>query len=366
MTGSPSGEFLHENTSCELMITTNCNMKCSYCIASDLPKLDMTNEIGSAAIDYFIHLSEGAKIIDYSFTGGEPLFNIKSLKYLVKYAVEKSNENGMGAKISIKTNGTLVDKKDFDFFKKYKCVLFVSIDGVASDHNLYRGLDGINSHNQTLETIKLLIESGINCIASMTVHPNSASHVCQGVHELVSNGIYKINVAPAYGTVDWKSSDTKKFTQSLIEVAKYTKTNISKFPEIEIGPVYKNTDHTNNYLMHCWGCNAGSSNLAFLPNGDISGCSSLAMLSAEHPNLIVGNIFTGIEQKKIINLVGNATANGSKRRKCANCYIKKNCSGGCLAINYSTNRTFFDPPMIYCESIGSIPEAWELAWCTDV
>jgi radical SAM protein with 4Fe4S-binding SPASM domain len=115
-------------------------------------------------------------------------------------------------------------------------------------------------------------------------------------------------------------------------------------------------------LSKSWGCNAGTSNIAFLPNGDIAGCSSLAMISKTIPDLVFGNINDGIVQNKIDSFIQKARADLSVREKCRTCAVVDNCTGGCLAINYSTNQNAFDPPSIYCESIRTIEEAWEIAW----
>jgi uncharacterized protein len=359
---APSGVVLYENPSCELMVTTKCNMQCSYCIARNLPKLDMTKEIGIKAIEYFIYLAEGAKVLDFIFTGGEPLLDFDTLEYLIEYAVTKTNDQGMGATISIKTNGTLIQNQHLGLFKKYKCTLFVSIDGMAQDHNRHRAPNEKQSYDQVIRNIKLLLNNDIYCIASMTVHPDSARNVFNGFVELIGNGFLRINIAPAYGTVDWTHYDVDSFKQAMIEIAQFIRDNKRNYPGIDIGPIYRNTEHINNILMESWGCNAGSSNIAVLPNGDIAGCSSLAMMANVNPDLIIGNVITGLQQTKVSNLIREAKADCSSRNNCEHCTSKNDCSGGCLAINYSTNGKAFDPPSIYCESISTIQNCWNIAW----
>jgi len=131
---SASSDRIIANPSCEILVTSKCNMQCSYCIARDLDKADMTKEIGISSIDYFIYLSEGAETLDFIFTGGEPLLNWGILKELIEYAVEKANDQGMGAKISIKSNGILLNEECIEYFRKYKCTIFISIDGTEQEH----------------------------------------------------------------------------------------------------------------------------------------------------------------------------------------------------------------------------------------
>ena len=361
MSPAPSDAII-SNPSCEMMVTTRCNMQCTYCIAMDLPKYDMTKEIGISAIDYFIYLSEGAEVLDFIFTGGEPLLNYPKLKELIEYSVAKTNEKGMGAKISIKTNGTLIKKEYVEVFKRYKSTLFISIDGREADHNKYRVLQTEKSYKQVVENMKLLCDNEINCIASMTVHPDSAKYLLDGFKKIISYGFSKINIAPVYGTIKWSNSDIDDFINSMIDVARLIKKEKIENHNIDVGPIYKDTEHIDCKLKGIWGCNAGSSNIAILPNGDISGCSSLAMISNKRPELLIGNVISGIKQIEVDKLIELAKADCSCRVKCESCSTKDNCYGGCLAINYSTTGSVFDSPPIYCKTIAGIQKAWDIAW----
>ncbi len=359
----PSDRELFENPSCELMLTSKCNLRCSYCIAHDLENNSMTKEIGLNAIDYFIFLSEGASILDFTFTGGEPLLNYDLFEKLITYAVEKTNIEGMGARIIVKTNGTLIDRSCINLFKKYKCLVFISIDGQQEIHDEYRKSQFSNgTYMDVIRNFKQLIDADIPCIASMTISPNSVGNLVSGVFSLIENGIFKINIAPAYGTVRWDNGTIASFSQSLLEIAKIIKKKKLSNPYLEIGPIYKYSEHIDNRLASCWGCNAGSSNIAILPNGDITGCSSLAMLVKKHPDLIIGNVMTGLNDKALRTIINRATADKSMRKSCRNCGVKLNCSGGCLAINYSCNDKAFIPPAIYCETIRTVRDALEIAW----
>lgn len=356
---------IYENPSCELMITSKCNLSCSYCIAKELPGSFMNKEIGYKAIDYFIHLSEGANVLDFVFTGGEPLSEGGILEDFISYAVSKTNNEGMGARISIKTNGTLIKKSNFDFYKSSKSQIFISIDGIESVHNRHRTSGKTkNTFATVLSNIKLLIAENIPITVSMTVHPDSVDSVLQGVKELVNHGIYKINVAPSYGTVNWCEKNVSKFQKSLIDLAYYIRENKDLFPDLDIGPIYKNSEHTGGKLLNIWGCSAGLSNIAILPNGQITGCSSLGMMTSRKSELILGDVFNGVEDSKIDHLTNLTNANGELKDYCRICSIKKNCTGGCLAINLADNDHAFSPPNIYCQSIKTIDEAWSIAYST--
>lgn len=350
------------NPSCEVMVTSRCNMNCRYCIADDLLKEDMSIHTGHEAIDYFVHLSEGAEVLDFSFTGGEPTLDFSVLENLIEYAVIKANEKGMGARISIKTNGTLLSEIRYEILKKYKCTVFISVDGSETVNNAFRPLIGENSYGVVTETVKALLANDISVVASMTVHPEVAKNVIQGVRDLVGLGLTRINIAPVYGTVEWDEECVNDFIDSLVLVAQWIKQNKMKIESLDIGPIYSNSEHHSKKLQDAWGCSAGSSNIAFLPNGDICGCSSLAMISSKRTDLVLGSAAYGVDQSKLDSFIETVNGNIMYREKCRNCSSNMNCSGGCLAINYSSSDSPFRPPDIYCRTISSIEHLWNIAW----
>jgi uncharacterized protein len=322
----------------------------------------MSIENGKKAIDCFIHLSEGAEVLDFSFTGGEPTLEFRLLADLIEYAVARSNEQGMGARISIKTNGTLLNEAHYECLKKFKCTVFVSLDGTEDDNNAFRVLNGRNSYQTVSARVAALLENELDVVVSMTIHPKSAKNVLQGVVNLSGLGVSRINIAPAYGTVDWTHENIDSFIDSLTQVAHWIRHNRNKLQNLDIGPIYQHSEHHANTLQNVWGCGAGSTNIAFLPDGDIYGCSSLAMIAANRPDLALGSAGLGIDQSKLNGFLETALANEVARNKCSTCGSRTNCCGGCLAINYSTSAAPFTPPEIYCRTIASIEKLWNIAW----
>ncbi|MGA2527507.1 MAG: SPASM domain-containing protein [Smithellaceae bacterium] len=94
----------------------------------------------------------------------------------------------------------------------------------------------------------------------------------------------------------------------------------------------------------------------------MSGCSALAMIATKFPELIIGDVFNGINQLSTNNLILLAQAGSDDRAACKGCQAASNCTGGCLAINYSTTGLATVPPKVYCRTISTIPEAWSYAW----
>lgn len=145
-------------------------------------------------------------------------------------------------------------------------------------------------------------------------------------------------------------------------VAGYVREVHNKGGNLDVGPFYRESEHIGGILADCWGCHAASTHLAFLPNGQITGCSVLAMMANRFPELILGDVFGGIEQQAVDHMIGLAQAIVEQRSLCHECHAASNCTGGCLAINYATTGIPLLPPPIYCSIIAAIPTAWQKAW----
>lgn len=128
-----------------LELTYRCNLNCDFCfINENRIKNEMTTE-------------EWFKIIDqipfYSFislVAGEVLLREDFFKIL-----EKASKKTFG-KVSLITNGLLLNKTTIDEFIKYKMLLLsVSVDGYEENHNKIRKKDGLwNNISENLYYLK--------------------------------------------------------------------------------------------------------------------------------------------------------------------------------------------------------------------
>ena len=355
-------QILHENVYCELIVTTKCNLSCKYCIAHDLAPMSMSLECGKKAIELFVYLGYGATTIEFIITGGEPLLNFGVIRQLVPYAEEISRKNNMSPFFVLKTNGVLIDYNVIDLCIKYNIKFVVSIDGLKKFHDSFRvTAQEHSSHSQVVSSIKMLKENCVKISASLTVHPLHANHIMENINFLSKLGIDEIDIGPVYGTVHWRQNQIDAFINSLRLCASYIrKVNKNKF--FEVSPINHQSEHIDNKLKDNWGCKAGVNNLAFLPNGNIAGCSSLAMLSPKKPTTIIGNVESGVDESLLSAMLNYTQATRDERLYCNECETKNNCAGGCVAINLSSTASPLIPPDFYCEIISTIPQCWEIAW----
>jgi uncharacterized protein len=198
---------LHEHVSCELLLTNSCNMRCGYCIARNLPGPPMTREIGRKALDMFVFLAQGAKSLEITFTGGEPLLEFSLLEELTGYAHERAHEAGMEVSFVLKTNGTILTQAIVDYMRGHCIKVVVSIDGTPAAHDKYRRTaGGRGTHKVVSGNLLEFMHDGVSCVASVTVHPRLSRMVLENVRYLYELGVVNIDVGPAYGTVTWNGN----------------------------------------------------------------------------------------------------------------------------------------------------------------
>lgn len=354
---------LYEEVCCELLLTSSCNMRCTYCIAREVPRGRMTREIGRRAVDLFLSLAEGAKSVEFVFTGGEPLLEFALLQDLTGYARRRTRRAGMEASFVLKTNGLLLTREMLRFLKRSRISVALSIDGRAGVHNRCRKNGGRRGTHAAVEKhLRALLDQGVPCVASMTVHPRTCRAVPEGVRYLHELGANQIDVGPAYGTVTWSEADCDELERAFEGVADYLREVNSEGTRLEVGPLFERSEHVGGQLAECWGCRSASSNLAFLPNGQVAGCSALGMIAAEFPELILGDVWNGLDAAALARLLRAARRGVEERPGCQGCPTAPDCTGGCLAINYAQNRAAGNPPEFYCRTIAAIPKAWTRAW----
>jgi len=354
---------VYDYLTAELLLTSDCNLACSYCIARDLPKVTLSIEEGKEAIDLFIRLGYGASSAEFTLTGGEPLLVFPLVERLIRYAEEQAQAAGMDASFVLKTNGTILNDTIINFICVHRLKVVISIDGVPNVHDRHRlTKKHCPTHSIVLRNLMALLEHDVQCVASLTIHPDSCATLFDNVCRLHEIGIGHIDVGPAYGTVNWYESDISTMVDSLLDIGRYIRDVRSAGGELEVGPLYRFTEHVGGVLKDSWGCHAASTNLAFMPNGQIVGCSSLAMLATRYPELIIGDVVAGMYTAALDRFLELAQAGIQRRPYCQRCEAAPNCTGGCLAINLSQNGTSFSPPCFYCRTISIIPMAWSYAW----
>lgn len=168
-----------------LVLTKGCNFCCRQCFQPErkgLIKPDnsmMTVQTAEAAVDQFIRhieISENLPIEpQIQFYGGEPLMNWKTLRAAVIYAKAKIAEGSLpdDTKMSVVTNGSLLDEAKAEFLAEQGVGVGLSIDGPRELNDDYRKMVGkqVSTYDLAQKAAQVLTDAGIQFSLSITITP---------------------------------------------------------------------------------------------------------------------------------------------------------------------------------------------------
>ena len=128
-----------------ISLTTQCNLACSYCLFggqySRYPTLSgrtMTWAVLRNALDFLILHSRNSKRIHVLFFGGEPLIAFKLIKRAVAHLRNSLINDPRELRLSICTNGTILNELIMSFLVDNKITIQFSLDGGKEIHDQSR------------------------------------------------------------------------------------------------------------------------------------------------------------------------------------------------------------------------------------
>ncbi len=144
-----------------------CNMKCRYCVYYDRNQDERTImdlKVFEKFTREFLNLP--SKAFTFIFYGGEPLLAGIDFFEAAMEIQEKHRKKGQKIINCVQTNGTLINEKWAEFFKKYNFRVGVSLDGTKEIHDKFRVFkNGQGSFDYVIQGLQVLqnwkVEFGI-------------------------------------------------------------------------------------------------------------------------------------------------------------------------------------------------------------
>ena len=148
-----------------LFVTGACNLKCTYCYATDIPTATMPLSIAAHAVR---KAATSGNRFHVQLTGGEPTLAPERVEQIVSMI----RGDRLNATIGIQTNGTLLSDEWIDFFIRYQVETGISIDGIEMVHDAQRGM-----FKETLRGLTRLMERQVPCRVTTVVTAKSAPYL---------------------------------------------------------------------------------------------------------------------------------------------------------------------------------------------
>lgn len=300
-------------------LTNNCNLRCPHCyMSAGLHPECYLNYM--RIIDAVVRINELNGKSDIVISGGESLVHPNILNLLCELADNR---------LTLFTNGTLINKENYEMICKCCDEIQVSFEGISEEK--YELIRGKGNYKRVMNAISLLKSKDIKIVLAITLLPLTIDDVRENLVEFVNNLDYnnievrinsEIELAGNALTMDLTGYDQKyadAVAFELIEEMRDMNAMISY-------PAERNIRFTN--------CGIGT-NIVINYDGKIYPCHKF------------GNICYDIndDTKKIFddfNEINRRTSNNNIK-KCNDCELRYICSGGCRIDNYLRTGSMLKP-----------------------
>lgn len=345
-------------TAASFLISESCNLGCKYCF--ELPERDsmscknMPDSVIEAGIDYLFNniiKDENSKgDIELLLFGGEPLLNFHGVEKILSYAAEKSIATGIPVHSGLITNVTLLEEYMVPILKKYVDMdmlnIQLSVDGIKEIQDTVRvfknGKGTFDIIESKMPLVKEIIKDSTSNRDAATVHSSMTKIVLPHMFE---SYIYFTEKWGIPGTwfmpihqEEWDDNDVDIYEEQLNKIADYIikrcdeENSIKKL--IDFAPLNKAVKpKQENFGIPC---GAGRGFISITASGDIYPCHQFYYIKDTKENLILGNVWDGIDESKraiFKEYDGNDLTCHSKLGCTAyHCYI-------CIAENYADNKS---------------------------
>lgn len=338
-----------------LHVAHDCNLRCKYCFADTgeyhgTDRLLMPEEVGRRALEYLMEKSAGRRQLEVDFFGGEPLMNYEVVKALVAYGRELEKKYDKQIRFTITTNAYGLNDEMIDFFNREMNNVVLSIDGKKETHDFMRPTaKGTGSYDLVLKHAKRLAQARNQekyFVRGTFTRKNL--HFAEDVLSLADEGFEQISIEPVvlpddspYAILE-EDLDTIKAEYEVL-LREYLKRRsdgrwFSFFHfnvDIDGGPCIK---------KRLSGCGAGREYVAVTPEGDIYPCHQFVGREGYR----LGNVLQGdaLDAGLREQFAGCHVLN---KKKCADCWAKYFCSGGCAANAQAFHQNIMEPYERECE-----------------
>lgn len=336
-----------------LHIAHDCNLKCSYCFASQGnfkgKRALMSLDTGKKALEFLAKNSGNRRNLEVDFFGGEPLMNFQVVKDLVAYGRDIEKVYNKNFRFTITTNGVLLDYDKIEFINNNMDNVVLSLDGRKEINDAMRKTinDG-GSYDIILPKFMAMVEKRENkdyyIRGTFTNHNIDFSN---DIMDFYKQGFKKVSIEPVVSPDEMDYAIRREHLDDILkEYENLSKSYIDikkKDKDFYFFHFMIDLDQGPCIIKRSVGCGAGSEYLAVTPEGDLYPCHQFV----GELEFKLGTLDTGIENKTLREAFKKA--NIYNKEECSECWARYYCSGGCHANAYYSHKDIMKPYELGCE-----------------
>lgn len=316
-----------------LHIAHDCNLRCGYCFAGTGDfggcRALMSKEVAEKAVEFAITGSKKRHNLELDLFGGEPLMNWPVVEHVINYVRRREKETGKNIKLTLTTNGTLLNDENIKFLNDNRVMLVLSLDGKKETHDKMRPFPNhTGSYDAAVRGFKKVIESrnGKNYYLRGTyTHYNP--HFSEDTLDMTKVG-KEISVEPVVGTDEPYVLTEEDLPVLYEEYDKLARAYLQKRHEGDPFDFFHFNVALDNgpcVAKRLAGCGAGHEYFAITPEGDIYPCHQF--VGREQYKL--GTLDTGVVKPDLVQKFRHTHV--MTKPACRECWARFFCSGGCHA-----------------------------------
>jgi uncharacterized protein len=336
-----------------LNIAHDCNLRCKYCFASqgdyDTHKRELISfDVAKRAVDLLIRSTEGKRQhCEIDFFGGEPLMNFDVVKQTIEYIREQEKIHNKIFKLSLTTNGMLLDPAKVKYLTDQHISLILSLDGRPEVHNRMRPDAGGRDSYDTCARNQVYAAK----------HRNGEEYYVRGtytkynldftedVRHMADLGFEGLSMEPVVGDDLSYAITDDDLPRIFDEYDRLTDFYLQRYDEGRPFIYY-------HFIMDLYrgpciakrlrGCGAGHEYMCVVPNGDIYPCHQFV----GQDGYVIGNVYEGVTNDTLPALFRDMHV--LNKPECCKCWAKFFCSGGCHANNIKYGGNIQTPYELSC------------------
>ena len=336
-----------------LNIAHDCNLRCKYCFASqgdyDTHKRElMSFDVAKRAVNLLIRSTEGKRQhCEIDFFGGEPLMNFDVVKQTIEYIREQEKIHNKIFKLSLTTNGMLLDPAKVKYLTDQHISLILSLDGRPEVHNRMRPDAGGRDSYDTCARNQVYAAK----------HRNGEEYYVRGtytkynldftedVRHMADLGFEGLSMEPVVGDDLSYAITDDDLPRIFDEYDRLTDFYLQRYDEGRPFIYY-------HFIMDLYrgpciakrlrGCGAGHEYMCVVPNGDIYPCHQFV----GQDGYVIGNVYEGVTNDTLPALFRDMHV--LNKPECCKCWAKFFCSGGCHANNIKYGGNIQTPYELSC------------------
>jgi len=274
--------------------------------------------------------------------------NMDTVRHAVTYVRRREAETGKKFKLTLTTNGVLLNDEITQYLNDNNISLVLSLDGRREVHDNIRPFaNGAGSYDIVLKNVTKAIQSrnDQNYYLRGTFTAQNLDFAAD-VLDMADQGCTQLSVEPVVSK-DSKYALTKEHLPKLF--AEYDKLAQEYLKRKKNGNGFDffhfNVDINNGPCVakRLSGCGAGHEYFAVTPDGDLYPCHQFVGREA----FLLGNVFDGVKNTELPNTFRQTHV--LTKTECRECWARYYCGGGCHANAQLFNDTIDKPYQMGCE-----------------